>query len=44
MSDPYSINAKAAQIKDADGVPQSGFGYISTKVPWLESAQRHGGC
>ena len=33
MSDPYSINANAVQIKDTADVPQSGFGYISTKVP-----------
>jgi hypothetical protein len=33
VSDPYSINAKAVQIKDADDVPQSGFGYIRYKVP-----------
>jgi hypothetical protein len=33
MADPYYINAGATQVSDADGVPQSGFGYINYRVP-----------
>jgi hypothetical protein len=32
MADPYYINAGATQVRDEDGVPQSGFGYIDYKT------------
>lgn len=32
MADPTYINAGATQVKDSDGVPQSGFGFINYKT------------
>jgi hypothetical protein len=32
MADPFHTNAGATQVKDDDGVPQSGFGFVNYKV------------